>query len=262
MALEAKNITLLRGAKAIIRDLSITIDPGEITVIIGPNGCGKSTLLHGLAGLLPACKGEVLWRDAPLARIPRRRLAREVTLLQQHPQAPEGQTLRQVVTHGRFPHLGHFARMTASDQAIVEDALERTRTLDLAERPFAQLSGGERQRGWIALALAQAPRLMLLDEPTSYLDLGHQLQLLKLLQQLSLEGALGLVIVLHDVNQATMIADRIIALEKGEIVADGPPRKVITSALIARLFEAQVEILSGRAGRPYCVPADALSGRI
>lgn len=256
--LRAHDIALNRGGRAVLDGLSLSVAHDEIVALIGPNGCGKSTLLHALLGLLPLRQGRVTWDGRNIRDIPRRELARNLALLPQKPEAPEGLTLREVVFHARFAHRGLWETLSEDDRAVVQDALARTETEDLADRLFDSLSGGERQRGWVALALAQAPRLLLLDEPTSHLDIGHQLKLVSLLRDLAQSGRLGFVAVLHDINQAAQLADRIVAMKAGRIIADGPPNTVVTRTLIAELFDAQLDVLGASNGRPFCVPSGIL----
>ncbi|MEM9438959.1 MAG: ABC transporter ATP-binding protein [Pseudomonadota bacterium] len=260
MELTAKNITVRRGGRTILDRLSVCLRSDQITAIIGPNGSGKSTLLHALAGLLPLGDGLVFLDGRRIDRIARRLLAKDLAILSQHPEAPEGLNLREVVAHARFAHHRLWEPLSDQDRKIVQEALERTRILDLADRPFSQLSGGERQRGWIALTLAQAPRMLLLDEPTSHLDVGHQTQVLALLKQLRQTAGPGLVIVLHDINHAGLLADRILAMKEGKIITDGVPKDVIHPDMMRQLFDAQVDVFETRDGRPYCIPAGLFNG--
>lgn len=243
MSLEAKQLCLSYGQNLIIDNASITLHPDQFTAIIGPNGSGKSTFLRGLCGALPPSAGEVLFNGKSLSDWRLKELAREMVFLPQSPMAPEGLSLRQVVEHGRYPHQRLFGGNQHNDRAIVDDALAKTGLCDLADRPFSSLSGGERQRGWISLALAQKTSLFLLDEPTTYLDIGHQNQTLDLLKHLNQHENIGVVAVLHDINHALLYADRIIAVLKGRVIADGPPRQIITVDLLARLYGFQATLI-------------------
>lgn len=256
MKLTAKDAYLGYGEAKVVKGVSLAIDPAQITVIIGPNGSGKSTLLSGLAGQLPLQHGEIWLGDRSVTRWTRRALARKLALLPQQPQAPEDILVRQMVSHGRFAHRKPFARLTKEDHAHIDLALQQTSITELADRPVDALSGGQRQRVWIAMALVQAPHLLLLDEPTSFLDLGFQHQVLWLLQRLNREGGLGILMVLHDINQASFYADRIVALKDGEIVADGAPEDVVVPEIVEHLYGINVRAeRSAVTKRPYCVPA-------
>ena len=255
MELRANNLCLSYGKHRVIDDLSVDIDPTQITVVIGPNGCGKSTLLSALAGLLHPVSGQVTLNGTPVSKWSRKALARELAFLPQQPQAPQEISVRDLVAHGRFAHRRPFASHSADDHAAIDWALQATNTEGFADRTFGALSGGERQRVWIALALAQSPRMLLLDEPTSFLDIGYQYQVLDLLRGLDGEQHPGLLMVLHDINQASFYADRIIAMKNGRIVADGPPEQVVTQNNVQTLFGVSMRIRrSEKAGRLYCLP--------
>lgn len=256
MKLSARNLSLGYGRTHVVDRVDLTIDPAEITVIIGPNGSGKSTLLAGLAGQLSPQGGEVTLDDKPVQHWPRRALARRLALLPQQPLAPEDILVRQLVAHGRFAYRRAFAPLCAEDQRHIDRAMAQTSVADYADQPVDALSGGQRQRVWLAMALAQAPELLLLDEPTSYLDMGFQHQLLDLLRDLNRAEGLGMVMVLHDINQASFYADRIIALDRGRVVADGAPERIVAPELVGRLYHLPVTMQRSPAtGRPYCLPA-------
>lgn len=252
--LEGRNMTVRHGEAEVLHETTLTLDPAQITAIIGPNGSGKSTLLRALSGVQPLASGRVLLEGAEMARLGRRTVARALALLPQSPQAPAGLSVRQLVEHGRFAHARPFAGLGAADHAAIDTALAQTQTADWAERPFDALSGGEKQRVWIALALAQSPRLLLLDEPTSYLDIGHQEELLKLLAGLRAGGGPGLAMVLHDLNQASRFADRILVMEAGHLIADGPPAEVLSADLIRRLYALAPSAHHTAQGAPIFLP--------
>lgn len=255
MQLRAENLCLSYGRHRVIDNLTLTIDPHQITVVIGPNGCGKSTLLAALAGLQRPTSGQVLLDNKPVGQWPRKVLARQLAFLPQQPQAPLEITVRDLVAHGRFAHRRPFASLSPADHAAIDWALQATGTDAFANRTFGALSGGERQRVWIALALAQSPRMLLLDEPTSFLDIGYQYQVLDLLHGLSGDERPGLLMVLHDINQASFYADRIIALRDGQVLADGTPDEVVTQSNVAALFGVNMRIRrSDKARRLYCMP--------
>lgn len=257
MKLSANNVHLGFGdGKPVIEGLDLAIDATKITAIIGANGCGKSTLLSALAGILHPRQGEVFVDDADIKTLPRRALAKRLAFLPQQPHAPEELTVRRIVSHGRFAHRGRFAGLSDADNAAIDEAMSITRTDKFADRAFHQLSGGEKQRVWLAMTLAQTPETLLLDEPTSYLDIGFQFELLDLLKHLNATKGLGIVMVLHDINQASWYADRIVAIRKGEIVADGPPADVVCADTIQKLFNFSVRTeMSAISARPTCFPA-------
>lgn len=252
--IQVHSVAVGHGGRAVLDDVSLALEPGRITAIIGPNGCGKSTLMRAIAGLLPVMSGEIRLDGQPLPRWPRKALARRLAMLPQSPVAPEGMSVRRVIEHGRYAHQGFFGGVSHEDRAVVQWAIDQMRLGELAEQPFRQLSGGERQRGWIALALAQRPAWLLLDEPTTYLDVGHQYEVLELLAGLNRSEGVGIVMVLHDINQAATYADRLIALRKGAVLADGPPGAVVTPDVVRALFGIDVEVISVGHGRPHCVP--------
>jgi iron complex transport system ATP-binding protein len=237
------------GERRVIDDLTIEIPQGEFTVIIGPNGCGKSTLLRSLARLIKPFEGSVVLGGKDIATIPSRELARRVGLLPQSSIAPEGITVIDLVTRGRHPHQGAFRRWTRDDETAVREALRRTRLEDLSTRVVDELSGGQRQRVWIAMALAQQTPLLLLDEPTTYLDISHQIDVLDLCTSLQREGR-TLVAVLHDLNQAARYATHVIALADGRLVAQGRP-----ADLLREVFDVGARVIEDpETGGPLIVP--------
>ncbi|MCQ9371514.1 ABC transporter ATP-binding protein [Corynebacterium sp. 35RC1] len=239
--LAAHKVTLAYEQRVIARDLSVAIPEGEITSIIGPNGCGKSTLLRALSGLLEPTEGEVTFGGVPLKRIPRKRFATQVGLLPQTPIAPAGITVADLVGRGRYPHQGMFGRWAQEDYEAVAHALEVTQLSGLAERVVDELSGGQRQRVWVAMALAQRAGTLLLDEPTTYLDVANQLEVLDLLVEL--EGT-TIAMVLHDMNLAARYSGHIIAMKNGAIVAQGSPAEVVTEAIMGEVFGIRCRVES------------------
>lgn len=253
MLLEATELHFAHGQNTILTGVSLRLDPRQITAILGPNGCGKSTLLSLLCGQRAPDRGSVTLNDKLLARWGHKPLARALAMLPQSPDAPADILVRDLVAHGRFAHRRPLAPLGTADHEAISEALDQAGVMHLADAAFHVLSGGERQRVWIALALAQTPRWLLLDEPTSYLDLGHQYQVLDVLRQLNRTRGLGLAMVLHDVNHAALFADRIIALKDGGVLADGAPRAVLDEVLISELYGLDARILSTESG-PICVP--------
>lgn len=250
MTLRAQNVTIRYGTVDALSDFSFAVNSAEIAVLIGPNGSGKSSALHALAGLTRLASGSVTINDRPLQSWSRRALARRLSLLPQAPLAPETMTVRQLVRQGRFPHLGLFQPFAPHDAEVVAWALEHTGLADLAERDLRALSGGERQRAWIAAALAQEAPILLLDEPTSFLDIGHQVEVLELLCRLARERKVAVVLSIHDINHALAIADRILLLDKGRLRFEGRAGQLAASALIEDVFSVDGRFAKIDAGNP------------
>jgi iron complex transport system ATP-binding protein len=234
--LQGQHVTLAYGADPIVVDTSIEIADGMVTTIIGPNGCGKSTLLKGLARIHRLAAGAVVLDGQLIHQLPSREVAKRLGLLAQQSQAPEGLTVEDLVRRGRFPHQGFLQAPTAHDDQAVEDALQLADMQGLRHRPVDELSGGQRQRAWIAMALAQETPLLLLDEPTTYLDVAHQLEIMELIGRLNREEARTIVMVLHDINEAVRNSDRIIAMIDGQIDSSGTPDEVVTPGLLRKLY--------------------------
>lgn len=254
-ALQADALRVGYGERIVLDELSISMTRGDITALVGPNGSGKSTLLKTMGRLLKPSAGAVLLDGASIARMPTSAVAREIAVLPQGPVAPAGLTVSELVEQGRFPHAGALRMLRHQDYTAITQALELTGMTDFANRELDSLSGGERQRAWIALALAQSTPILLLDEPTTFLDIGHQLEVLELVRRLNVERKMTIVLVLHDLNQAARYSRRMIALDDGRIVADGTPTQVLTPELLARVFGVRANIISDPAsGTPICLP--------
>jgi iron complex transport system ATP-binding protein len=253
--LEAREVTLGYDEVDIVRGLDVTIPEGRITMIVGANACGKSTLLRGLARLLrPRC-GSVLLDGRSIHELPSREVAQVLGLLPQTPVAPDGITVADLVGRGRYPHQGWFRRWNADDDRAVTNALRATGTAELADRPLQELSGGQRQRVWVAMALAQETDLLLLDEPTTFLDINHQVELLDLLTDLNRDAGRTVVVVLHDLNLACRYADHVIAMKQGRIVVEGVPAEVITAEVITEVFGRACEVAPDPvSGTPMVLP--------
>lgn len=239
--LSAEKLQLGYGDKVVVDDVTLSIPDGQLTVIIGPNGCGKSTLLKGFGRLLTPMRGQVCLDGHRLQDLETRHIATQMSLLPQTPVAPDGITVEDLVTRGRHPHQRWFRRISPADREAVDEALETTGVADLASRPIHQLSGGQRQRVWIAMALAQQTDIMLLDEPTTHLDLAHQLSVLELVARLQREGR-TIVVVLHELALAARYATHLVAMHHGSIVAEGPPGDVLTESLLADAFNLTARV--------------------
>ncbi|KAF1071787.1 MAG: Ferric enterobactin transport ATP-binding protein FepC [Pseudomonas citronellolis] len=252
--LHAHDLTLRRDTRIISRGLSLEIEDGGFTVIVGPNACGKSTLLAALARLLPPTTGQVVLDGQDIHSRPAKDVARRLGLLPQSASAPDGISVAELVARGRFPHQSLLRQWSPADELAVQRALQATRVEALAERPLDALSGGQRQRVWIAMALAQETPILLLDEPTTYLDITHQYELLELLAELNRAGR-TIVAVLHDLNQACRYASRLVAMRDGAVVAQGAPAEIFTEALVREVFDLDALIISDPvSGTPLLVP--------
>ncbi|PXX71658.1 iron complex transport system ATP-binding protein [Nocardia tenerifensis] len=253
--LHTENLRLAYGPVTIVDDLTVRIPEGAVTMIVGTNACGKSTLLRGLARLLAPAEGAVYLGGAPISSLRSKDVARVLGLLPQSPVAPEGITVADLVGRGRYPHQGMFRRWTAEDDAAVARALQVTDTVELAARSVDELSGGQRQRVWIAMALAQRTPIMLLDEPTTFLDIAHQVEVLDLLADLNADDGTTVVIVMHDLNLAARYGDHLIAMKNGRIAREGAPADILTAELVEDVFGMPSQIIPDPvSGTPMVVP--------
>src|SRR5699024_4619635 len=234
--LAAENLTLSYDGRDVVHTLDLTIPAGKVSVIVGANACGKSTLLKGLARLLRPTGGRVRLDGRDIRRHGGKEFARLVGLLPQQPVAPDGITVADLVSRGRYPHQGVLRRDRRADDDAIARALELTDCTALAARPMDELSGGQRQRAWVAVALAQDSDILLLDEPTTYLDLAHQVELLDLFHQLNATRGTTIVMVLHELNLAARYVDHLVVMAGGRIVAEGPPAHVLTSEVVLEAF--------------------------
>ena len=238
--IKAQNISVSINEKEIVHGISLDIPEGKVTAIIGPNGCGKSTTLKALSRILPY-KGIVTFKGQEMSTLSQREFAKCLAILTQSPQAPSDLTVNDLVEMGRFPHRGFLGRAGKDDKEHVEWALEQTGVKEMRYRLLNTLSGGERQRAWIAMALAQRPEVLLLDEPTTYLDICHQLEIMQLITRLNQELGLTVVMVVHDLNHAIMYADHVVVVKAGQLVTSGAPRDIITADLLADVFKVKAD---------------------
>jgi iron complex transport system ATP-binding protein len=260
--LQAQDVRLGYGDHVVVDGLDLDVLPGTVTAVIGPNGCGKSTVLRALGRLLKPSGGQVLLDGKRIDRTPTREVAKVLGMLPQSPLAPEGLTVADLVARGRHPHQAWYRQWSSDDEEAVATALAWTGIAELAERPVDQLSGGQRQRAWISMALAQGTDLLLLDEPTTFLDLAHQLEVLELVRRLHREAGRTVVMVLHDLNLAARYADRLVAMRAGRIVAEGPPSAVLTEDLLAEVFGLAARVIPDPvSGTPLVVPIGASSAQ-
>lgn len=234
--LATRDLRLGYAEREVVQGVDLAVPDGKVTVVVGPNACGKSTLLKGLARLVRPRGGTVLLDGEDIHRRPTKEVARVLGLLPQNPIAPDGVVVADLVGRGRHPHQGVFTRWTSEDRAAVEEAMVLTDTYDLAERAVDELSGGQRQRVWIAMALAQGTDLLLLDEPTTYLDVAHQVEMLDLLVELNARRGTTIVMVLHDLNLSARYADHLVAVRAGRVVAEGTPAEVVTEEVVRTVF--------------------------
>ncbi|WP_417436772.1 ABC transporter ATP-binding protein [Idiomarina abyssalis] len=253
--LQSLELTLGYEQKTIIKTLNLVIEPSQITVLVGGNGCGKSTLLKSFARLLTPSTGKILLNGADIHALSGKEVARKLAILPQGPVAPEGLTVEQLVRQGRYPHQNWLQSWTKDDERLVRKALADTKMTDFATRSIDALSGGQRQRAWIAMALAQDTDILLLDEPTTYLDLTHQIEVLDLLFELNLAHKTTILMVLHDLNLAARYAHKMIAIKDGAVFCQGPPEDILDHDMVKAVFGMECHISQDPLfGTPMCVP--------
>lgn len=258
-SITTQNLAVAYEDHLVVDDLDMQIPQGRITTIIGPNGCGKSTVLKAVGRILKPKGGVVYLNGDDIRRLTTKEVAQKMAILPQSPQAPAGLTVGELVAYGRFPHQRGFGKLIPEDKKIIQWALEVTRLTEFETTAVDNLSGGQRQRVWIAMALAQQTDLILLDEPTTYLDLAYQLEVLELLYRLNREQGCTIVMVLHDLNLAARFADYMIAIRGGDIIQHGTPEEVMTAEVLKETFRIDAEIVKEpRTGRPTCISYDLI----
>ena len=255
--ISTKNLNISYGNLDIVKDLNLDIPKGKITTIIGSNGCGKSTILKTIARIIQAKSGDIFVNNINIKEQSPKDLAKVMAVLPQSPQAPSGLTVEELISYGRFPHQKGFGKMKNEDEDIVTWALEVTGIKEFRDRPIEALSGGQRQRAWIAMALAQQTEILVLDEPTTYLDLAHQLEVLNLLEELNKKHGTTIVMVIHELNNAARFAHHMIGIKKGKIACEGSAHEVMTKENLRELFNIDAEIVEDpRSKKPVCITYD------
>lgn len=248
-----ENLSVAYGDNTIIEDLSLTLPEGKITALIGPNGCGKSTLLKTLSRINAIKSGNVLLDDKPLKQWKDKLLAQRISLLPQVLVSPEGITVQKLVEYGRSPYMSHWGKLSETDKEHVQNAMSETGVLEFADKPVESLSGGQRQRVWIAMIIAQDADIVMLDEPTTYLDLSHQIELMKLMRAMNDKGK-TVIVVLHDLNQACRYCDHLVVLKDGALVTQGEPKSVFTESLLQDVFTLEARVINDPiANTPMCI---------
>ncbi|TYP67374.1 ABC transporter ATP-binding protein [Paenibacillus methanolicus] len=258
--LTTSGLNIAYEERLIVEDLNIAIPQGKITALVGANGSGKSTILKTMARIMSPAAGAVMLDGKSIHKQSTREVAKQLAILPQNPTAPDGLTVSELVSYGRFPYQKGFGSLSKDDRAIIKWAVDATRMTEFSDRPIDQLSGGQRQRAWIAMALAQQTDILFLDEPTTFLDMAHQLEVLELLQELNLTANRTIVMVVHDLNHASRYAHHMIAIKKGKVAGEGSPVEVMTPDILREVFSIEADILvDPRSGVPLCLPY-ALAG--
>lgn len=261
-SIATEDLTVAYDDNLVVDELELQIPRGKITAIIGPNGCGKSTVLKAVGRILQPKNGMVYLNGADIRSLSTREIAQKMAILPQSPQAPAGLTVGELVAYGRFPHQRGFGKLKPEDRKIIAWALEVTKLTELETTAVDNLSGGQKQRVWIAMALAQQTDLILLDEPTTYLDLSYQLEVLELLYRLNRKQNCTIVMVLHDLNLAARFADYMVAIQSGNIICHGTPDEVVTAEVLRKTFHIDANVVAEpRTGRPACISYDLIKGQ-
>lgn len=257
--LSARELTLAYDGHIVVEGLDLQIKSNCITALVGPNGSGKSTLLRGLARLMKPTHGAAYLDHQAIDRMSTRLVARQMAMLPQQTDAPAGLTVRELVSYGRFPYQGLLGTLNQLDHGKIEEAMELAGVTSMADRCVEELSGGQKQLAWIAMALAQDTDVLLLDEPTTFLDLAHQLDVLEVLHRLHQSQGRTIAMVLHDINQAARYASHMIAMKDGRVTAEGSPTEIVTATVMANVFEIEAEILLRDQSTPYCIPISRIA---
>ncbi|MEW9096031.1 MAG: ABC transporter ATP-binding protein [Clostridiaceae bacterium] len=258
-SIKVENLSIAYDESIIVKDLNISIPKGKVTTIIGPNGCGKSTILKTIGRIMKPKSGMIYINGEDIRKLSTKDIAKKMAVLPQSPQAPGGLAVEELVAYGRYPHQKGLGNLKSQDKEIIDWALEATKISEFAHRSVDTLSGGQRQRVWIAMALAQQTDLILLDEPTTYLDLSHQLEVLELLYDLNKKQGCTIVMVIHDLNLAARFADYMIAVRSGEVISSGTPDIVMTPPVLKKTFNIDAEIVKDpRTHRPVCITYDLI----
>lgn len=254
MSIDIHNLQIAYNDKIIIPCANLKIPENKITILIGPNGCGKSTLLKSIIKIIPIKKGEIFLNGVNIKTLSQKKLAQQIALLPQFPTIPDGINVKNLVSYGRFPHQKLLSGLRKQDYDIIDWAIEKTGISGFKNRSVEKLSGGQRQRVWIALALAQKTDILILDEPTTYLDMAHQLEILELLQKLNKENKMTILMVLHELNHASKFADNIVGMKKGNIIFEGSPNEVINTENLKKLYEIEATLVKDeKKGYPICM---------
>lgn len=258
-AISVKNLSVAYESNTIIEDMNLSIPKGEISIIIGANGCGKSTLLKTVARINKPKAGDIFINDKNIKTVKEKHIAKEVAFLPQGPVCPSGLTVRELVAYGRFPHQKIIGGLNSHDKKVIDWAIEETGLKEFSDRPVENLSGGQRQRAWIAMTLAQETDIIMLDEPTTYLDMSYQLEVLEVLERLNKEKKITVVIVLHELNNACRFASNIIGLKKGKIVCQGKPLEVINKSTLKEIYGIDANLQRSENGEyPICMEYELL----
>lgn len=253
-AIRVENLSVAYENNTIIEKMNLRLPKGKISIIIGANGCGKSTLLKTIARINKPSEGEILINQKNIKKIKEKEIAKEVAFLPQGPVCPNGLTVRELVAYGRFPHQKMIGGLNSHDKEVIEWAIEQTGLSEFADRAVENLSGGQRQRAWIAMTLAQETEIIMLDEPTTYLDLSYQLEVLEILERLNKEKNITVVIVLHEINNAFRFADYIVGLKKGKIICEGKPIEVINKETLKAIYGIEADLRKSETGDyPVCI---------
>lgn len=258
-AIRVENLTVGYENNTIIEKMNLSLPKGKISIIIGGNGCGKSTLLKTISRINKPSQGEIFINDKNIKKVKEKDIAKEVAFLPQGPVCPNGLTVRELVAYGRFPHQKMIGGLNTHDQDMINWAIAQTGLDEFADREIENLSGGQRQRAWIAMTLAQETEVIMLDEPTTYLDLSYQLEVLEILQRLNREKQTTVVIVLHEINNAFKFADHIVGLKKGKVICEGKPMEVITKETLQTIYGIEADLKKSESGEyPVCIEYELL----